>query len=1396
MKESSAWPSNILLDDGNVTDAYGEIEFIGTKDQTISKFIKVGTTTPPEKVLQVMTKQWKMKIPNLIISVTGGAKNFKMKSNLTKIFRKSLIKAAESTGSWIVSGGTNTGVMLHVGKAVRQYAHVTKNQSLVALGIATWGTLHNRDQLIKQNFHGPNPVLQYELSKPPKGLAALDKNHSHFILVDDGTENEYGKEIKFRAAFEAYLSQQKSIGGVRVLNVCLMVQGGPNSLVTAYNALKQDIPVVIVGNSGGWASVLQTCYYKNPTDLTEVCLRGLLSEQGMQSDDLKPQVLSRWTNLTRECIKMKDNITIFETEFDEDSIKNLDVAILKSLLTNASNINKVDEQLKLCIAWNRCDLARSYIFEDDSWNITKGSLKSFFIESFVMNSHEFIDLFFEFGFNRRLSKDEILDIYKSVIENTDTNSLLSKLSGFENANHSDFSYNEVSKIAKILLGQSFISIYETFYPKELDKSKNVNYSSKRKLFKSSFEESTEVFVTSQCRTFDGMKELYFLSLLMNWKEMSYTVWKVLRDQLTASVAGFRVLKAISKTSFVEDEAEVLISHMDMYRSLTLSLLDECYSDDRSKTCDVITRCVPVWGQLTCLQMMVDSRDVDLVSHSSVQYLLNEVWFGGMKQDTNLLRVAACCAMPALVPLIIKFEPVKEQDKVAEPEVETIESIIEANKNDYTYIKQIKMFYKSPVVSFGMNTFSYLLFLLLFSIVLLFNLPTSTSAIANLTTWEIVLFIWVCCLALDEVNEFAARKRDKHIIKRFVMWFGNIWNMLDLMGLCVYTTGFILRFYSMNWSRILLSVAFVVYCVRLLQIFTIHRLLGPKIIMVGKMVKDMIFFMFILLVFLIAYGVVRQSLLYPDENRIGTNVIGVFNKPYWNLYGELFLEEIDYNPNSDDLSCSTVESDIISGGSDRCPQVQSAVPVFSAIYLLFANVLLLNLLIAMFTYSFDNLVDNSDKIWKLQLFELIEEYYYKPFLCTPLSVINHVISFMKFLSEPLWKNKRVGNSSRLSRVIHDTFKRNISNDNHQKLNLWIKWRVESSLITEANKGNAAIKVEKITERIDNLAESVEALTGSLKNQKQIKRKVKSLEQTMVAMNEALQWIITALNDNSTHPKLHDDEVHVKSRQSPYPNSEVVRFQVEPHLVSWTVPYPEYDPPDHTDRIVLSHPEWADPGIDGNRFHFNSLDGDVDRTSHLGKYQIVGGFPRNPRGRTGLKGRGLLGRYGPNHAADPIVTRWKMDEFGNFVLVDEKKVLEFIAVKRNDTGDWAIPGGMVDPGERFTKTLKREFLEEVELNFESEEDKESIKNKIDDFLKFDGVEVFRGYCDDYRNTDVSWIETVVMNFHDEKNEIFQNVKLQPGDESRKVKWKRIGKKLKLFASHSTFLEMVAKRHDAHF
>ena len=45
-------------------------------------------------------------------------------------------------------------------------------------------------------------------------LTCLDSNHSHFILVDDGTHGRYGVEIPLRARLEKFISEQtKERGG-------------------------------------------------------------------------------------------------------------------------------------------------------------------------------------------------------------------------------------------------------------------------------------------------------------------------------------------------------------------------------------------------------------------------------------------------------------------------------------------------------------------------------------------------------------------------------------------------------------------------------------------------------------------------------------------------------------------------------------------------------------------------------------------------------------------------------------------------------------------------------------------------------------------------------------------------------------------------------------------------------------------------------------------------------------------------------------------------------------------------------------------------------------------------------------------------------------------------------
>ena len=72
-------------------------------------------------------------------------------------------------------------------------------------------------------------------------------------------------------------------------------------------------------------------------------------------------------------------------------------------------------------------------------------------------------------------------------------------------------------------------------------------------------------------------------------------------------------------------------------------------------------------------------------------------------------------------------------------------------------------------------------------------------------------------------------------------------------------------------------------------------------------------------------------------------------------------------------------------------------------------------------------------------------------------------------------------------------------------------------------------------------------------------------------------------------------------------------------------------------------WADPE-DRSSLTFNQIDGAVDRRSFEGHYRVDPSdrLPLNIKGRTGVIGRGLLGKWGPNHAADPIVTTWKRDE----------------------------------------------------------------------------------------------------------------------------------------------------------
>lgn len=196
------------------------------------------------------------------------------------------------------------------------------------------------------------------------------------------------------------------------------------------------------------------------------------------------------------------------------------------------------------------------------------------------------------------------------------------------------------------------------------------------------------------------------------------------------------------------------------------------------------------------------------------------------------------------------------------------------------------------------------------------------------------------------------------------------------------------------------------------------------------------------------------------------------------------------------------------------------------------------------------------------------------------------------------------------------------------------------------------------------------------------------------------------------------------------------------VPWQVAFPEYAPPFYEDPGLAGR-AWADPVWTPGLGRGDSLEGPLLRDGE--------GRPLNPWGRTGLAGRGRLGKHGANFSADPIVTRVR------------QSCLEVVLIQRRDCGQWALPGGMVDAGEEFVSAARRELHEETGLE-----------------LDFGAArQVSSGYVDDPRNTDHSWMESRAYHLHLTAEGLLP----RGGDDACQAAWVTVDRPLmdRLYASH---------------
>ena len=170
-----------------------------------------------------------------------------------------------------------------------------------------------------------------------------------------------------------------------------------------------------------------------------------------------------------------------------------------------------------------------------------------------------------------------------------------------------------------------------------------------------------------------------------------------------------------------------------------------------------------------------------------------------------------------------------------------------------------------------------------------------------------------------------------------------------------------------------------------------------------------------------------------------------------------------------------------------------------------------------------------------------------------------------------------------------------------------------------------------------------------------------------------------------------------------------------------------------------------------------------------------FPGSPMDK--VSGRGLLGKWGANFAADPLFVCYKVKWF-----VPRPYLL---VVKREDTKQWALPGGMLDSSDRdFNATALREIQEEGVV----------ISPEFLNELRSLAITLYRGInWKDPRNTFHAWMETQVM-LYILPAHITDTLILRPAPgETEDSKWLDISCSdiSLLYADHGHYVDLAKKK-----
>ncbi|XP_067395155.1 short transient receptor potential channel 2-like [Emydura macquarii macquarii] len=463
------------------------------------------------------------------------------------------------------------------------------------------------------------------------------------------------------------------------------------------------------------------------------------------------------------------------------------------------------------------------------------------------------------------------------------------------------------------------------------------------------------FSLSRINTYKGIASRAYLSIAS--EDAMLTAFKLSRElqRLSCNEPEFKP-EYFSLELLSQEFAFELLGMCRNQSEVTAVLNDLGDSEEEELDSQAFEEGIP---NLARLRLAVNYDQKKFVAHPICQQVLSSIWCGtlsGWRGSNTLWKFFVSCSIFLTMPVLSLLYWIAPKSRVG---------------------KMLKI----PVIKFLLHSAAYLwflIFLLVESMVL--ERKREIFLGRNQTVWENSLhMVWVAGFFWHECKELWIDGLRGYLLD----W----WNFLDIVILSLYLASFALRlmvavrghlhcldtpsspecYYFTKAGRhewhpedpqfvaeVLFAVTSMLSFTRLTYILPAHEFLGTLQISIGKMIGDMIRFMFILMIIFTAFlcGLNNTYVYYQESRRLGS-FNETFRFLFWTMFGMEEHQAVDM------------------------PRYLVAESVGRALYGIFTIVMvivLLNMLIAMITNSFQKIEDDADVEWKFARSKLYLSYF--------------------------------------------------------------------------------------------------------------------------------------------------------------------------------------------------------------------------------------------------------------------------------------------------------------------------------------------------------------------------------------------------------------------------------------